>query len=123
MKTVRVMMRIAVVGVLVVAGSFGQNCACGVTNCISWQLSCSNCGYTFCSTGSGENPTTTDKLDACKGANSFACSNKKGPDNNPIVCAQKGQVTQCTIRNIGTTGYRCSDGVLAAYTGTSCCHN
>lgn len=124
MKIARIVMRIVAIGVLLAPVSFGQNpCACGGKNCGTWVFNCANCGYTFCSTGSPESPSSSDPLDSCKGAYSYACKNYKDPTNQAVVCAQENQPVQCTIRSIGTTGYRCSDGVLTSYTGTSCCHN
>lgn len=124
MKIVRIAMRMFVIGVLVATVSSGQNpCACGGKNCIVWTFSCSKCGYTFCSTGSPETPSSSDPLDTCQGVSSYACSAAKDPNGNQIVCAQANQTVQCTIRNIGVTGYSCKTGALQSYTGPSCCHN
>ena len=98
-------------GTLLLVPCFAQ-CSCGGQDCISWQLNCSNCGFTFCGPPP-EKPTTTPPLDNCKTSVAMTCSVARNADNQPIVCGNANQAAQCYQRNITTSGYKCSDETLA----------
>jgi hypothetical protein len=104
-----------------VVPTFAQSCGCGQTNCVTWVLSCTNCGLAYCGDGT-EQTTTTDPLDGCRTSIRLTCAVSRDDNGQTIVCGSSNQITQCLRRTITTSGYPCSGGdVLKTYSGTSCC--
>lgn len=120
------LIRVAIVGGLSV-GVVAQQCECPNTpeNCLSVTLNCSSCGLSLCMAGGEEGAQQTDQLNACRmgGSISISCRAARDPQNNLIVCGNAQSVQQCYQRLASTTGYKCSDGSLTAYTATICCNN
>ncbi len=94
------------------------SCPAGTSDCQSFPLACSSCGLKDCGNSAAH---YTDSLDVCKSRVSMPCRVKRDNNNNSIVCGNAVGAQQCYQRTISTTGYRCSDGILAAYSADICC--
>jgi hypothetical protein len=105
---------------LLMAGACVAAAAIGFADCVTWTLSCVACGLTVC-TGQTDNSLTSSPLDNCQSPTPLTCSLHRDDAGNRVVCGDANQATQCYQRDIKTSGYRCSDGVIETKTATGCC--
>jgi hypothetical protein len=90
------------------------------SDCISYILSCASCGLAVCD-GQKDGTKSSSPLDICLSPAPLSCSLHKDGSGNRVICGDANQVTRCYQRDIKTSGYKCSDGILETETATGCC--
>jgi hypothetical protein len=101
------------------ASAFAQTCSANCPSCVTYTLSCQQCGLTVC-TGQ-QDGTNTVSIDNCLTPTPLTCSLHHDDNGNRVICGNQNQQTQCYQRDIKVSGYTCPNGVISTTTGTGCC--